>query len=163
MRPLPSRSAFTLAEILVTVAIIGVITAAALPVFGNMEQSAKIAQSTDHMESLNRAVKSYSQNCSAMSVPANNGATTDEFLVLRSLQFKWPSSYLKIGSPFFINTYDPVASSNATTYRMRWNGSSFELLQPGTVGTGILKPFDGSDLKKVAVAFTSGFKPVGMN
>ena len=117
-------------------------------------------------ESLNRAVLNFNQANWDIPTAANNAATTDEFIVLRSLQYKWPTGAgpLKPGSPYFNAQYNPTTSSDTTKHRIRWNGRTFDLLRPGTRGirARFLKPFDGSDRTVAEHIFPTGYKPAGM-
>jgi len=156
------QSGFSLPEILTVLAIIGVIAAIAIPAYSGLTGKAESVEATDFVESLNRASFRFSQANWDLPVAANNAATTDEFLVLRSLQYAWPRSALKPGSPYFGQNYNPTASSDTTRHRIRWNGRTFDLLRPGTTGSGFLKPFTGADFTAANHAFPNGYKPAGM-
>ena len=80
--------------------------------------------------------------------------------MLRSLQWKFPASQLKIGSPYFDPKYNPVASSSTNEFRIRWNGVTFEMIEPGQAGTG-LKFGGGSDFSTTPYSFPTGYKPEG--
>jgi prepilin-type N-terminal cleavage/methylation domain-containing protein len=155
-----SRSAFTLAELIVTIGIIGLLSAIAIPIYQNVRYASEEAVATDLVESLNHAVTKYSQECWKIPTLADASATTDEYAVLRSLQYRFPSASLKPGSPFFNPTYDPKTSSNTSELRIRWNGKSFELLKHGQSGTG-LKYDNGNDVKNTPYNFPSDYKPEG--
>jgi prepilin-type N-terminal cleavage/methylation domain-containing protein len=159
--PLRHAKAFSLVEMLVAIAVIGVLAAVAIPAFSNIGTPTKDVEAKDFTESLNKALRSYGQACWEIETPANNSATTDEFLVLRSLQYQWPSSSLKPGSPFFSPNYNPSESSDSTKHRIRWNGKFFEALLPGTAGTGFLKTFTGSDSRAAAYTFPANYAPIG--
>ena len=77
---------------------------------------------------------------------AANGATWDENLLLLTLQYRNPDDDLAdTNSPYIDPRYRPKTSSSSTTFRLQWNGRRFELLTPGTAGSGLLVVFDGSD------------------
>ena len=154
------RGGFSLTEIVVTVAVLGVLTSIAVTSFSNSSDVAKRTVVVDHVELLNRALAAYSQNCWKMPTAAAAGDTTDEFKVLRSLQWTFPPSQLKIGSPYFDPKYSPSASSNTNDFRIRWNGVTFEVLDPGQSGTG-LKFGGGNDFAKTPYSFPSDYKPEG--
>lgn len=156
------RRAFSLPEILMVMAVIGVLTAMAIPAYTGITSKAQDAEAGDFVESLNRAVLRYSQANWDMPTAADNSATTDEFVVLRSLQYAWPKSALKPGSPYFPATYNPSASTDSSQYRVRWNGRTFELLKPATSGSGLLKTFSGADYTAASYVFPSGYMPAGM-
>jgi type II secretory pathway pseudopilin PulG len=145
---------------LVVIAVISIITAIAIPAVTGINGTAKTTEARDFAESLNKAVRSYSQACWEIGTAADNSGTTDEFLVLRSIQYTWPAAQLKPGSPFFSARYNPSASSDSTVHRIRWNGKAFEVLEPGTAGTGFLKPFTGADFS-TEYTFPNGYTPVG--
>jgi hypothetical protein len=47
-----------------------------------------------------------------------------------------------------------------STYRLRWTGRMYELLKPGTLGTGILMNFEGTDFT-TPFAFPPSFQMAG--
>jgi prepilin-type N-terminal cleavage/methylation domain-containing protein len=154
------HKAFSLAEIVVTVAIIGVLASIAIPVYSGVTERSRRAVAVDHLESMNRAVANFAHTCWKLPTAAVDGDTADEFLALRSLQWQFPASALKPGSPYFDPKYDPAASSSTTEYRIRWNGRGFELLDKGQAGTG-LRFNAGKDFKATPYSFPSGYKPDG--
>ncbi len=162
---LPSKSskAFSLVELLTVIAVIGVLTAIAIPAYSGVTDRVRDAEAGDFVESLNRAVLTFSQTNWEIPTPANNGADTDELLVLRSLQFHWPSPNQKpVGAPYFSPKYNPGSSSASTVHRIRWNGRTFQLLKPGTSGTGLIKTFTGADYTAADYVFPSSYRPAGM-
>jgi prepilin-type N-terminal cleavage/methylation domain-containing protein len=155
------RSAgFTLVELIVTIGIIGVLTGIAIPIYSNVRNASEEGVATDHVESLNSAVAKYTQECWKIPTAADASGTTDEYLVLRSLQYRFPATSPHPGSPFFNPNYDPRTSSNPTELRIRWNGKNFELLKHGQSGTG-LKYDNGNDVRSNPYSFPSGYKPEG--
>jgi type II secretory pathway pseudopilin PulG len=158
--PAIKRAAFTLVELIVTIGVVGCLTGLAIPIYSNVRNASEEGVATDHVESLNNAVTKYSQECWKMPTAADASSTADEYKVLRSLQYRFPISTLKPGSPFFNPSYDPGTSSSTSDIRIRWNGKSFELLKHGQSGTG-LKYNSGNDVKNSPYSFPSGYKPEG--
>jgi prepilin-type N-terminal cleavage/methylation domain-containing protein len=158
---LPARrwkKALSLVEMLITISIMGVLAGVSIPIYSSLTSGSRQAAATDLVETLNRAVTKYSQNCWKIPTAADAAATTDEFLVLRSLQYTFPSSQMKVGSPYYDARYNPSASSDTKELRIRWNGATFELLKPGTAGTG-LRYDDGSEYT-APYAFPTDYSPV---
>lgn len=153
------RRGFSLVEILVVVSVIGVLSAIAIPAYSGLTESTRRTESEDFVESLNRAVRTFGQCNWDLKTTPDAAATTDEFLVLRSLQYR-RSPMPSPGSPYFDGRYNPATSSDSSTYRIRWNGTTFEVLRPGTAGTGLLKKFDGTDRAATTYAFPADYAPV---
>jgi type II secretory pathway pseudopilin PulG len=146
--------------VLVTVVIIGVLAALAVPIYSNINTSSREVVATDHLEHMNKAVTRFSQNCWKIPTAAAAGDTADEFTVLRSLQYHFPPDQFRPGSPFFDPRYNPGVSSSSADYRIRWNGNSFELLKPGVGGSGLHYAGPG-DYAASPYSFPSGYKPAG--
>jgi prepilin-type N-terminal cleavage/methylation domain-containing protein len=152
--------AFTITELIVTVAIVGLLAAISIPIYSNLRDDSERALANDHIEALNRALTTFSQNCWKIPTVPNDSSPDDELAVVRSLQYQFPSSSLKPGSPYFDQKYNPPASSNKSYLRIRWNGKSFELIDRGTVGTG-LRFNSGADYGRDPYVFPSGYVPEG--
>ena len=154
------KSGFTLVELIVTIGILGVLAGVAISSYSNVNAASAKAIAGDHVEALNRAVTNFSQACWKFPTAPDHASTTDEVTVLRSLQYKFPSTNMIPGSPFFDQRYDPPASSDSKHLRIRWNGKGFELLEPGDSGTG-LRYRGAADYKSVPYSFPGGYKPEG--
>lgn len=153
------RRGFSLTELLVTIGVVAVLTAMVIPTVGNLTTRSREIVVGDHVEMLNKAVKSFSQNCWQMNMPADHASDADELSVLRSLQYRFPADSLKQGSPYFDPRYNPVASSNTRDFRIRWNGRLFELIPPGTAGTGLR--YAGGTEYTTGYSFPPDYQPVG--
>jgi prepilin-type N-terminal cleavage/methylation domain-containing protein len=151
---------FTLVELVVTIGIVGVLTGIAIPIYSNVRSASEEGVAVDHVESLNTAVAKFSQECWKIPTTASPDVTDDEYLVLRSLQYRFPGTDSKPGSPFFNPNYNPGTSSNTSDLRIRWNGKNFELLKHGQPGKG-LKYDNGNDVKNNPYSFPTGYKPEG--
>jgi prepilin-type N-terminal cleavage/methylation domain-containing protein len=154
------RSAFSLTELVITVAIIGVMASIAIPVYSNVMEKSRRAIAQDHVELLNRAVANFSHACWKLPTAAVASDSADEFTVLRSLQWHFPVAQLKLGSPYFDPKYNPAASSSTSEYRIRWNGRSFELIDKGEAGTG-MRFNSGRDYSTTPYSFPSDYRPAG--
>lgn len=127
------RAGYSLVEILVVVGVIAILAALASVSFSGVFQSAREEAATANLSRLNRAVMSYSHAASELTNTPNVGIS-DEQAVFSNLQARDAAIP---GSPFLEAHYSAVESSDATVFRGRWNGYTFELLKPGTTGTGV--------------------------
>lgn len=164
IRRTPARHGFSLTELIVTVAVLGVMAGIAISSFGNVNLASRNAQAQNITEKLNRALKEFGQSNWNITTASNAGSTTDEFKVLRSLQWKPASTAnntrIVVGAPFVSPVWNPSGSSSSTEFRVRWNGFEFDLLPPGTAGTGLKLTFDGTD-HTTPYAFPNDYKPEG--
>ena len=150
---------FSLVEIMTVIAIIGLLVGIAIPGYRGLNESTERVTTQDFTESLNRAVRLFEQSNWDFAVAADHSVSTDEFIVLRALQYQWPVLAMKPASPYFSPFYNPTATSDSTQHRIRWTGRNFEVLLPGTAGTGFLKTFAGADYTTAAYVFP-GVYPV---
>lgn len=154
-----SRAAFSLPEITVVVAIVGIMGSIAVATYGGMSESAKLGVSKDLIEKINGGLKSFSQISHMPNQVKDDNAVTDELAVIRSLQWR-EAGDSSSGAPYFRADYNPTASSDNETFRLQWNGKIFKLLQPGTDGNGLEVKFDGSDFGTY-YEFPEEYTPVG--
>jgi prepilin-type N-terminal cleavage/methylation domain-containing protein len=125
---------FSLVELLVTIAVIGVLAAIAIPRLGGIVPAAKSGVSRDAAGFLNRAVLHYGQIVRAVPVAAASGSS-DEAEVLALLKTRDPDVP---GSPFVPVEFTATASSDAGLVRLQWNGKFYKPLVVGEEGDGIV-------------------------
>lgn len=120
-------------EILVVIGVLAIIVAIAVASVSGVFATSKEGTASANLSHLNRAVMSYSHAISELTTASTTGIS-DEQAVFSNLQAR----NLNVpGTPFLEATYKVVASSDTTIYRAIWNGYTFELLKPGTTGTGV--------------------------
>jgi len=136
VHPAAARSrAFSFTEVLVTIAIIGIMTAIAIPSITRTDQAAKAEVANQIVTSINRAISAYRQCASEITLNANSDTGEDEASIMALLTV---ADSGVVGSPFLHGPKWPHAeSADDATYRVRWNGRFFEVLPPGTAGTGL--------------------------
>lgn len=151
--------AFSMTELVIVVSILGVLSTITITSFNHLLGGSKTAVAGERREMLNRALHTFAQQNYEMVFNRMDGSGADEMVILRTLQYRNPNDDLpakinkraaKTGSPYLDPRYNPVVSSNSKDYRLRWTGRSYELLEPGENGSGILMNFEGTD-------FTSPF------
>jgi prepilin-type N-terminal cleavage/methylation domain-containing protein len=125
--------AFSLPELLTTIAIIGILAAICMESYSNINSSARANVAADTSALVNRAVLHYSQANTEILDSAAAG-TTDELAVLQKLQTR--DSDIP-GSPYIPSNFSGTTSSSNIDYRLQWNGHAFQVLAPGTAGAGI--------------------------
>lgn len=164
MIPVKQRqvSAFSLVEVLATVAVIGIVSAIAIPSIGRVVEGSRRGVAENIIQTLNKATKQFGHSqwdLRTAPVPSSGG---DELLMLRTLQWRdtRPNSELNAPGPFMKTDWNPNTSTSNQDYRAEWTGSSWRLLEPGTNGAGLKIVFDGSDLGTPYI-HDSGFTPVG--
>ena len=148
---------FSLVELVVAIAIIGFIASIAIVAYEKMIDGVRKSVAWDKGEILNLGLKKYSQIVHDMPTAANDSSTDDEFLVLRSLQWR-DDADPTLDSPYVRQDYNPAVSSSAEDFRLRWNGFVFEVLNPGDTGSGLKVVDDGSDIT-TAYSFPSDYSP----
>jgi hypothetical protein len=97
----------------------------------------------------------FNQSRWTITTAADDASTADEVKVLKSLQW---STGQKTDAPLFTEFFQPGVGSTATTYRLRWNGKSFLVLEAGTAGSGLVLDQSTGDMKTTKVSLT-GFSP----
>lgn len=133
-------------EMVVVISIIGVLCTIAVGSYGSFLSGGKDAIAQERQESLNQSLHRFAQQNYELLFNRMDHVVSDEMVVLRTLQFRDPDEdRAQPGSPFFDPRYNPVSSSAENEYRLRWTGRLFELLKPGTAGTGLLLNFSGTD------------------
>jgi prepilin-type N-terminal cleavage/methylation domain-containing protein len=154
---------FSLPEIMVSIAVVGILTAIGLVSLTNVRDSAEETRARHLVEQLNNGLKGFSQANWTIATAVDSASVTDDLKVLRSLQYKPPaqSGRFTIGAPYFTPKWNPTGSNVSSTYRAQWNGFVFKLLTPGAAGMGLKITVDGSDYSQTDYSFPNGYKPEG--
>ena len=130
-------------ELLIVIAIIGVLGGISVVSYKGYIEAAERGIALDFVEQINNGLKEYEQNASQVTTTPDDSGAADESTIVTLLQLKDPTVF---GSPFFRTDWKPHASDDSATYRIRWNGATFELLEPGSTGHGLQFNTDGSDI-----------------
>jgi len=155
------RRGLSLIELLTTIAVIGTLSGVSIQSYSGLQKSARESVARDTLAILNRAVLHFSQtNWDLVLDPVNN-ATSDELAVLRTLQWRNPiAGQATPGSPYLPINFCDTMSSSDKDFRLAWNGRAFELLEPGTPGSGLLTGATSAASAGV-YAFPSDYQPIG--
>ena len=151
--PLPQRSlqrcaeAFSLTEMVTTISILGILASIVVLQMSDNYSTARGILAEDRLEMLNRSMSERAASVKEYVFTRVDANTTDEQLVLMDMQYRNPDpDKADINSPFIEPRYRPTTSSSVNDFRLRWTGRRFELLRPGTTGSGLKVVFDGSDI-----------------
>lgn len=156
-----SLAGFTLVELVTTIAILGILSAVAIQSYSNMRENARESVTRDTVSLMNRALLHFNQANWDIVLDAVPGSTSDELAVLRTLQWRDPvPAQATPGSPYLPANLSDAVSSSEDDYRIRWNGNTFELLEPGTAGSGLKTGFDSTSAAE-AYSFPEGYQPLG--
>ncbi|MDF1862457.1 MAG: prepilin-type N-terminal cleavage/methylation domain-containing protein [Verrucomicrobiales bacterium] len=158
----PSARAFSMVEIMITIAVIGILAAIAVPSIGNVVEGSRRSVAENVIAGLNKATREFSHSqWDLRSTPVLTSGD-DEMLMLRTLQWRDPdlSGELNPKGPFMRTDWNPATSTSNQDYRAMWSGSTWQLIEPGTDGAGLKIDFDGSDLG-TPYTHDGAFKPVG--
>lgn len=126
---------FSLMEVVVVIAIIGVMGAIAVPIMSNQLAAASQRTASRNLNLLNAAVIAFNQGNWEL-VLTNTSGSTDELAIFDSLRFRDAVNPTP-GSPYLPPNATFNASSATSTYRAVWNGRMFELVSLGASGTGL--------------------------
>ena len=154
-----NNTAFSIVELLVVLAMIGIITSIAIPQLGGVLPNSKDILASEFVENINRSLKKHNQSNYKIRYPKDDFIAVDEILIVRTLQWRNQNSPAP-GSPYLRQDWHPVVSSNDSDYRLKWNGSEFVLISPPLKGIGIRLSFDGSDYGR-NYQFHEGYEPIG--
>tara|TARA_R110002096_G_scaffold28985_24_gene87559 strand:+ start:1022 stop:1519 length:498 start_codon:yes stop_codon:yes gene_type:complete len=154
--------AFSLVEMLTTIAVIGILSAIAIPTIGDVVNGSRRSVADSLIQSLNNAAREFGHSQWTINSAPIPSSGADELLVLRTLQWRDPdtSGELNPKGPFMKPDWNPTTSTSEEDFRAEWTGSNWRLLEPKTSGAGLKIIFDGSDLGTMHVHDTS-FSPVG--
>ncbi|MEM7698118.1 MAG: prepilin-type N-terminal cleavage/methylation domain-containing protein [Verrucomicrobiota bacterium] len=164
--PLPQATTrgISLTEMLITVAVIGVISAIAVPTVGKVLEGSRKGVAENVISALNKGTRQFGHSQWDLHTSPNPSTGGDELLILRTLQWREPDSSsggeLNPKGPFMRNDWNPTTSTSSEDYRAEWTGQTWRLLEPGTSGAGLKIIFDGSDLGTL-YTHAAGFKPIG--
>lgn len=160
-RHLNGERGFSMTELVIVVSILGVLATISMTSFNHLLSGSKDAVAGERLEMMNRALHTFAQQNYEMVFNRMDTGGADEMVILRTLQYRNTDiDRVKIGSPYIDPRYNPVVSTNAGDYRIRWTGRCYELLKPGTAGSGIKMNFDGTDFT-TPFAFPPNFQMAG--
>jgi prepilin-type N-terminal cleavage/methylation domain-containing protein len=132
------HAGFTLPELLTTICVLGILCSIAIASYSGLQTSAREGVSRDTMATLNRAVLHFNQANWDIVLHAIPNSAADELSVLRALQWRDPDPQKATpGSSYISPHYCDETSSSDQDFRIQWNGHAFELIAPGTAGTGL--------------------------
>jgi len=134
MKTCRGRSGYSLSELLILVAIIGILASIVIPQIGGISSTVREEVGIDAMNLLNRGVLHQVQAVGTIDVAVSSGSD-DELAVLALLKTRDTGVP---GSPFIPSTFSGVGSSSTDSVRIIWTGHFFKLLPEGSAGTGIV-------------------------
>jgi len=155
-----AESGVSLMEMLVVVAVMGILSAVAIPYFDRVYENSRRTVAENTVQTLNDGVKKYIQiqGTGILDVPASGESYAEELDIILALQWDDPNEPAN-GAPYVQADYGPSGSSSTEDYRAVWNGAFFELVEPGTAGAGLKINFDSSDYGQ-SVTFAEGYSPL---
>ena len=152
------RQAFSLAEIVVVVAIIGTLSAVAIANFSGLNNASRDTYAKELLERVNNAVHRFNDsNYQLKAHVVTDGS--DASWIIQTLQYRKPVNPA-VGSPYLANNWTPATSQSTSDYRLVWTGKLFKLLNPGDSGVGVKVDFDGGSLS-TPYTFPSDFTMAG--
>lgn len=126
-------SGFSLTEMIVVVGAIAVMAAVLIPGMINVFKGTQAGTAEANLEHLNQAVLKYSHAVAELTNAVNSGIGDEQavFTVLQARDESVP------GSPYLPSNLSASASTDTNAYRAVWNGRMFQIVEPGTAGTGV--------------------------
>jgi len=146
------------AEVIMVLAFLGIMAFISILVIQNVVPASKETTATANLNELNSAIHRFNQSEWELVLTRADGSSEDELAIFRSLQYRHPTRPAP-GSPFLSENLAFFSSNDEETYRAIWNGRQFEMVGPGTSGTGL-------DLNRMvetsgSAQFDNDYTPVG--
>lgn len=142
-------------ELLISLAMIGILSTIAISNYKDLFGSSERVLCRDFTEQINGALKEFQQSAWGITLAVDDASADDEIRIVQSLQHKDVTIF---GSPFLRLDWIPAEGDDVETYRLRWNGATLELIEPGTTGHGIWFDPQGSQFG-TRVTLPPGFQP----
>lgn len=142
------RRGLSLVEALMTIAVIGIFTGIAIPIYGKNRERAESFAARTELEWMNEALALYRQTVAIPSNPADNGSASHAQAVIDLLTTDIPLTGVEtVGFPFLkpTPTLQSVSGSDMG-YRYQWDGVGFVLVLID--GGGNLR-WTGKDYRKL--------------
>ncbi len=121
-------------EVMIVMGLLAVIVAIMIPAITGVVPASQVGTAEANLERLNQAVLKYNSASEELTTAEIAGDVADEQTVFSSLQGRDAKVF---GSPFLGPQYVVNASSSETAYRAFWNGRMFQMISPGSTGTGL--------------------------
>jgi type II secretory pathway pseudopilin PulG len=125
----------SLTEVLVVIGFLAIIAAVSIPNMLGVFSSSKYETARRNLNLLNGAVIGFNQANWDL-VLASSGGSDDEQKIFNSLRYRAEVNPAA-GSPYLPPNADFVSSASTNDYRAKWNGRMFEIVVPGSNGTGL--------------------------
>lgn len=130
-----TEGGMSLTEVLVVIAFLAIVAAISVPNLIGVFSGSSYEVAKRNLNYLNGAVIGFNQANWEL-VLATSAGSDDEQKIFDSLRYR-ASVNPAAGSPYLPSTAAFEASSSTSTYRAKWNGRMFEIVVPGTNGTGL--------------------------
>jgi type II secretory pathway pseudopilin PulG len=154
-----TAAGFSLVELVVMVAVMGILAAVGFAAFKNITEGSKEAIARSVTEKLNKAVHDYNHAYKPLDTPFIAASSGDEKAILMSLQYR-DANNPAVGEPFMRPDWKPTRTSNTRHYRYIWRGRNWDLLLPGEAGAGLRVRFDATDIGEL-VTFPNNYVRFG--
>ena len=129
----------SLVEALITITIVGVLTAVAIPFYGGIREKAVSQVGVENLDWLNQAVMHHNNMVGIVSNSAEDGSGTDEQGVIDLLtEERPPDPLIPGGYPFLRPTPTLLESDDEAVPRFSWDGAFFVVIPAGEAGTGVI-------------------------
>lgn len=128
---------FSLVEILVVIAVLAVLAGVGIMAVSGVIHASRETTARANMEYLNEAVRKYNHAVKELTNAAGDDSGVFSELQIDGSLENAAGSKDRPGSPYLAQHFSRVSTSDTTTYRARWNGYEFELIEPGASGTGL--------------------------
>lgn len=125
----------SLTEVLVVIGFLAIVAAISIPNMLGVFSNARYETARRNLNYLNGAVIGFNQANWEL-VLATSGGSDDEQKIFDSLRYR-EALNPAAGSPYLPPTATFVSSGSTNDFRAKWNGRMFEIVVPGSNGTGL--------------------------